>query len=785
MECGSAMNTLVICGLINAAIASLLATGAIIATWRWRNPYAIRAIWLVVLLKFIIPPIFTIQLPWLAESVDQQVNSTESISSSHQKFTNLQLPAAESNVLPPGKTETNKRQTSQTGLITASPQEESSLAGLNHSSLMLSTVGCIWLLGALLIAALVLHRIWKFHNLIRETRIAPNFFQQRVNQVADRIGVSGKLQVRLTDGGTPPLVWCLGKQPIIVLPSSLVGRLEESQATSMLAHEVMHVHRKDGWFRWLEILAVSLYWWCPFSWTARRMLQDAEERCCDADVLKCFPELRNSYANALLETLEFLAGADRLNFAGTGFARSSSLKRRFEMIVCPNAHVRPATVTRILMSIAAVVLIATTPVVSSSATRPAQSTQAVAPTAHSRSEVKDGTLLEGQVITLGDDRIIVARDTRKGAVEAQSEKREPCEKSTVWNLSLDDCFKMAFANNGKIQVKSDANGLLLLAPHSTDEVNDLDFRAAAEFTIRNVEDAYWNTWQALRNVEALRAGRDRALETWRYVNALQRVGETGGDAEKEAQARSQYYLFRSQVETALANFYRVENRLRYLMGLASSDARRIRPTDEPTTAQIHFDWATVNKEALSNRVEVLKQKLQVNKRQLQLDAAQNKLAERQQKQTKTQEVDFGGQAEGHAWEQSLDFSMTIGEKRLHARIRHDKLLLARELAIQKDLELQVSHQLGDALRDVELTYDLSQTNQNRLVAAREERTSVGTVFRTGRASLDLLLDSQRRTVEAERAYNKARVDYIRSLSRVHARKGTLLTRLGISIKQPK
>ena len=41
----------------------------------------------------------------------------------------------------------------------------------------------------------------------------------------------------------------------------------------------------------------------------------------------------------------------------------------------------------------------------------------------------------------------------------------------------------------------------------------------------------------------------------------------GGEAEKEAQAREQYFLFRGQVENAVSNVYEVENRLRYMMGI--------------------------------------------------------------------------------------------------------------------------------------------------------------------------------------------------------------------------
>ena len=65
----------------------------------------------------------------------------------------------------------------------------------------------------------------------------------------------------------------------------------------------------------------------------------------------------------------------------------------------------------------------------------------------------------------------------------------------------------------------------------------------------------------------------------------------GGSADREAQARSQYFLFRGQVEQALTDLFRAENRLRYIMGLSMSDGRLIRPSDEPTTARVAFDWS--------------------------------------------------------------------------------------------------------------------------------------------------------------------------------------------------
>ena len=118
-------------------------------------------------------------------------------------------------------------------------------------------------------------------------------------------------------------------------------------------------------------------------------------------------------------------------------------------------------------------------------------------------------------------------------------------------------------------------------------------------------------------------GRDSALSTWRKVYTLYRIGGKGGEAEKEAQAREQYYLFRSNAETALNSLYVTEANLRYLMGIAATDGRLIRPKDEPTTAKVVFDWCEALSEGLARSVQLRQQKWRVKQREMELIAAKN------------------------------------------------------------------------------------------------------------------------------------------------------------------
>ena len=117
------------------------------------------------------------------------------------------------------------------------------------------------------------------------------------------------------------------------------------------------------------------------------------------------------------------------------------------------------------------------------------------------------------------------------------------------------------------------------------DISLADFEAGVRNLVSDVENGYWELYYAYRALDAAKVGRDSALQTWKKIYALYIANARGGEADKEAQAREQYFNFRGQVEQALTNLYRMENRLRYLMGLACTDGRLIRPKDEPTTAR--------------------------------------------------------------------------------------------------------------------------------------------------------------------------------------------------------
>ena len=332
-----------------------------------------------------------------------------------------------------------------------------------------------------------------------------------------------------------------------------------------------------------------------------------------------------------------------------------------------------------------------------------------------------------------------------------------------------------------------------------------DFEGGVRNLMRDVETAYWELYFAYRDLEARKMGRDSALETWKRVAALFREGARGGSADREAQARAQYFLFRGQVEQALTELYRAENRLRYIMGIAMSDGRLIRPSDELTTAGIDFDWGQVHGEAIVRRVEIRKQKWEIKRRELELIAARNHLLPRLDATGTYRWLGAGNElwndngippfAEGSSafevltggdyqeWNLGLQLNIPIGYRRQLSGVRNHQLLLARDRAILKDLELEISHQLGDAIRGLALNYQLTETNFNRRVAAQREVEAIQIAFENDFVTFDLLLDAQSRRADAESAYYRALVDYNLAVVNVHFNKGTLLDYNGVLLAE--
>ncbi len=843
------ISTALTAGAINAALATALAAAVLAATWAWRNPFVARGLWLAVLLRFLAPPFVLLPVIQVAQTPtrDSEIAMPPSVSSPEA------LPRAAAGPAPsPAATIAASPASDDPAPLPAFVRPPRALVPTSFAIERRATVtpqwcaAFLWIAGSMALTGIGLWRIARFHAAVRRAALAPPTLQRRAAEIAAGLTLRRPPQIRLTTGRTPPLVWPLGRSATVLLPAALINSLDDDQQSAILAHELTHLRRRDAWTRWLELAVIAAFWWCPTAWLARRRLQDAEERCCDADALAAFPRWRRAYADALLATIEFLSPSAPSGLLATPLARRGALLGRFQMLTSTRSPVRPSRAIRWLLASVALALLLTSPTAvaesevdpdaatvarsvldnvetmnpSDASTpevdqSPDQSETSAPDDADCTIELADGTRIQGAIIARDGDRIVIlsrAQDAireTEGVVGSAPLTLSDAEHVRLWDLELSECFLLAAVNNqamkqGRVAVTR-VGSTLVLGRSATDiEIND--FQSLVHSNVRDIADTYWELWFAGRDLDAMKAGRDHALKLWRRVKSLERAGQIA--ANSEAQARSEYYRCRALVESSLTSYFRVENRLRYLLGLSSSDGRLIRPIDEPTSALVQLNWDAVHDEALANRIELQRQKGVIKKRELELltakkqTASQTSAADRYRwfgaegdavDSAKTTAPHSGAEsdaqeapADGDAqeWELGLQFTMPSHDRLALTAIRHHQMLLDREKQILRDMELEVRHQLADAVRDVELNFQTAQTNRNRLAAGEEEMEAVNTLFSIGRTTLDRVIDAQSRAAEAAAAASRSRADYARAVMRLHFRKGTLLDYYNIELADP-
>jgi len=377
---------------------------------------------------------------------------------------------------------------------------------------------------------------------------------------------------------------------------------------------------------------------------------------------------------------------------------------------------------------------------------------------------------------------------------------------TDWNVDVTAEFRQPLFQGYGVQFNRIAgpgaipgyNNGVILARIQTD-LALADFEDGVRGMLFDTEKAYWRLYFHYRQLDAAKVGRDAALQTWRRIYNLQQKGARGGEAAQEAQAREQYWLFVGAMETARSDVYTAESQLRYMMGLAVADGRQIRPSDEPTSARVSFDWREVMCEALVRNVDIRRQKWQVKQKELELISAKNYLLPRldavgqyrwrglgndywlANQTANTFDSAMGNLVNGdfQDWQFGLEFSLPIGFRKQMAGVRYAQLDLAKQRSVLRELELETSHDLAAAMRELDKFVSLTRTRYEQYIAAKHEVAAVQAAYETGTITLNVLLESQRRAAEAE-------VEYYRSLSKaneniayVHYIKGSLLEYNGV------
>lgn len=331
--------------LANALLATLLACAAAVAERRgWAKPW-VHGLWVVVLLRFLAPPLVPWGvLPQLAPddlgSAELAVSVAPAIPSPILRSTPSQPPFASEvgPVVSPipwtgGATETTTE-------VSIDPTVTAGWLGEYRAFGGPGLLFLLWGAMSALLLGLALRRVSFFVRLARDASdqasSSATAIQLQVDALAKELGLrrAPRVCVVSAPGLASPMILSAWGAPKLLLPKALLEVLREQELKTVLVHELAHLRRRDHWVRWPELLASVLFWWHPVVWWARKSLRRVEEQCVDAWVLRLLPGSRRAYAEALLKTLTLASAAHLKTPAlASGIDTMNEMESRLTMIL--------------------------------------------------------------------------------------------------------------------------------------------------------------------------------------------------------------------------------------------------------------------------------------------------------------------------------------------------------------------------------------------------------------------------------------------------------------------
>ena len=291
--------TAIFSNVVLAGVLALLAAGV---TRLWRNPFLAHALWLLVLIKLVTPPLIELRAPELLSekappTAPESVSGRSFITTSTKLQPEIEIPSR-------GRPEFSRLQ-SPANLEMPDEAAASDPTNPREPFPWMRWIFSVWVAGvALFFAMAAVHWRWLI-VVLRAARLAPRWLQKQVQLMAESLGLKARPRVAISRLVSSPLVTVHGRRPVFLLPADLLVELGEDQMSTVIAHELSHVRRGDRWVFLFQYFVLAMHWWNPVAWWASRRLRQATEQCCDAMVVRAFPDKRRSYGQALLRTADF------------------------------------------------------------------------------------------------------------------------------------------------------------------------------------------------------------------------------------------------------------------------------------------------------------------------------------------------------------------------------------------------------------------------------------------------------------------------------------------------
>ncbi len=267
-------------------IAVALATAAL----RHRTAHIRYLLWLIVLAKCLVPPVFVVSVRVLPAEAPAAVPIASSEPAQHER----------GDAMKPAPAPASAREPSSAFVVAASEQGEHRV----REPLPFNAYAAIaWIVGASLYFVQSGLRAIRGHHWVRRgRRPLPDDARQDTEAI-----------LPVSPSGRSPAIWIMDDigQPFVLgllrgsiyVPTTFLENHDIAQRRHVLAHELAHIQRLDPAMNLLQTIAQGLFWCHPLVWWVNRQIRHEREKCCDERAVAQLGAKAKDYCSAVVETL--------------------------------------------------------------------------------------------------------------------------------------------------------------------------------------------------------------------------------------------------------------------------------------------------------------------------------------------------------------------------------------------------------------------------------------------------------------------------------------------------
>ena len=255
--------------------------GLISLALRNRSAHIRYLLWLIVLAKCLVPPIYSVPVAVLPERLPIE----------HSTHAALPLTPIENSVATDAAESVTIEEALDTG------QEQLTLPNA------IETIILVWLAGIFLFLLWVGSRAVRYNLWLHRRRMPlPSTLAQEFQELFAGFKFRKSPRIWLAGDIAQPFVWGLFRGSVY-LPADFTGLDNPQHHRTVMVHEFSHIVRFDAAVNLLQILAQAIFWFHPFVWWSNKRIRQEREKCCDEMVVAQLSTPPEHYTDAIVEAL--------------------------------------------------------------------------------------------------------------------------------------------------------------------------------------------------------------------------------------------------------------------------------------------------------------------------------------------------------------------------------------------------------------------------------------------------------------------------------------------------